>query len=115
MSDIVIARPTPRYYFHKMLNINHLSDWRREWDSNPRIDYRVFMDVRHRPNRLKYFICIQERKLLNKYGRYQYVTSNLDGKHYKKAAQQVLVRLLPRLTRTPAPEVHRTNRSEEGA
>ena len=52
-----------------------INPWRREWDSNPRIHYGVFMDVRHRPNRLKYLICIQERKVLNKYGRYQYVTS----------------------------------------
>src|SRR5215471_3140051 len=46
----------------------------------PTIDYSVFMDVRYRPNWLKHLLCIKERKLLNKYGRYQHV----DGKHYKK-------------------------------
>jgi hypothetical protein len=36
VSDIVSTRPTLHCYFHKMLHIKHLSDWRMGRDSNPR-------------------------------------------------------------------------------
>ena len=36
VSDIVSTRPHPTRYFHKMLYIRHLSEWRMGRDSNPR-------------------------------------------------------------------------------